>query len=279
MARAGCIFLAQPGFQSTGLTAVDFTTRAFSAGCWMKISAGADNNQLGLWSTYSAGNISREGIAWRQDPRVLGRNRLRFFSHTDVSTSSVFVTDVTLGYGWHHYAVVWDNNRIKFWRDRKLVGYTDASTLLTPTAGTAFGARTAGINDSGGATNGGIYLWDVQIYPGIVLSDGEARNLADPRKTNKKCVARYLREWTAGPSLTLYDESGNANNLTASATANGVMPVPAPSWKTILDVVAGKSRNQTKVFRTASGAVVQLNRQVRMNRLMKIRGGKSRILG
>jgi hypothetical protein len=85
-------------------------------------------------------------------------------------------------------------------------------------------------------------LFDVRIFPNMVLNPADIRATMDPRKIVAGCMARYFVNWRPGASALLLDEaagvthSGSPHNLTLASDARAVALCEEPPWREVIGV-------------------------------------------
>ena len=207
---------------ATGLTGLDTSIGAFSLGLWFKARGEALVGDI--WFHGIVGT-NRECVIVGDPSVPLGALRL-FTADASAGSSAVSGAGFVLGRQWAHYAVVWNGARVCFFRNAVL--HSTAALTRVPTIN---GTRTTKIGYAGLAGVPSSPMFDVQVFPNVILTPGEVRALMDPRKNTAGCTGRYFRYWRPLNSGLLVDESGNNNNLTLSSTSLGHSQSEEPPWR------------------------------------------------
>lgn len=216
---------------ATGLTGLDQTATAFSWGAWLWVSRNLALGRSTLWGHADNQASPKNGILVfaNQDGGI------RLGVQTAANNSFDSVAGIVPHRSWCHVGVMYNGSRYFTYRNGVLVSSVACST--TPTVS---GTRTTqiGWNVSSSTSLRSSRLWDIRVFPALSLSHGEMVALADPRSILRGCEQRlcYQRNWRVQGSgaVTLFDESGNGNNLTTSATTLEADTDAEPDWYGVL---------------------------------------------
>jgi len=137
---------------------------------------------------------------------------------------------------WHHTAVTFDDaaNSIQYYVNGVEMGRAANTRDMVST--TSCVTRLAGSSQS--VANFFGYLFDVQVFPNIVIRANEIPHLMKPNESLPGLKARYIGLRFSGAkqtTLPLEDESGNGNNL--NVTNNTIVDyqkVVEPPWRQTL---------------------------------------------
>lgn len=216
---------------ATGLTGLDQTATAFSWGAWLWVSRNLALGRPTLWGHADNQASPKNGILVfaNQDGGI------RLGVQTTANNNFDSVAGIVPHRAWCHVGVMYNGSRYFTYRNGVLVSSVACST--TPTvSGTR--ATQIGWNVSSSTSLRSSRLWDIRVFPALALSHGEMMALADPRSILRGCKQRlcYQRNWRVQGSgaVTLFDESGNGNNLTTSATTLEADTDAEPDWYGIL---------------------------------------------
>lgn len=219
-----------PSATATGLTGLDQAVAAFSWGAWVYRSHVVTGGRPSLWCHADNQGSPRNGITIRGGP-----NGDPSFSAQTGSANAVFSQGGMMPLGWSHLAFRYDGAQVWHYVN----GHFRVSSPLTAVP-TVSGTRVTqiGFNQSGSSSLFLWRLWDIRVFPALALTDAEMRELADPRSIVRGCKQRlcFERNWRAAGSgaVTLFDESGNGNNLTTSGTTLHADTDDEPNWRRIL---------------------------------------------
>jgi hypothetical protein len=216
---------------ATGLTGLDQTATAFSWGAWLWLSRNLALGRPTLWGHADNQASPKNGILVFANPD----GGIRLGVQTGSNNNFDSVAGIVPHRAWCHVGVMYNGSRYFTYRNGVLVSSVACST--TPTvSGTR--ATQIGWNVSSSTSLRSARLWDIRVFPALALSHGEMMALADPRSILRGCKQRlcYQRNWRVQGSgaVTLFDESGNGNNLTTSATTLEADTDAEPDWYGIL---------------------------------------------
>lgn len=217
-----------------GLSGLDQTGANFSMTWWMRVLADIGE---GAWGHTDNGGSLRNGVTVRPN----GGYKLRLTLGTGAGGANVdSVAGVLVPGRYLPYAVTYDGAAVLFYRLGSPVDRVANTTV--PTAG---GTRQTAVGVAGAGRINNEYF-DLRIFPNKTLSAAEVRACMDPRRVVAGCKQRLFLNWQPGASSTLFDESGNGNDLTMSATLEECASAPAPNW---YDLLVGR-----RVLKGASGS-------------------------
>lgn len=197
---------------ATNLTTLNNTT-GFTVAAWIKPAYILGD---GIFRHTSTANASRDGY------QINGGRGLstRLCDAVGINDSTLAAASLSLGANdqWVHWIWVFQNSIDRAW------GYVNGILVQAPVPNsrdmTVNAACTTEIchNGPNGFFRGG--LFDLQILPGYFANESDARRLMNPLFKHEALVARWFGKHFVQPGAggTVYDEAGNGNNLTASAT-------------------------------------------------------------
>lgn len=237
---------------TTGLTALDVAGAQMSWAAWVWYEGGTGTNCLWTHSD-NANPATRNGYAVMLNGTAGGA----FFDITirmctgSANNAVGSGSPVNMSYGsriWVHIGWTHDGASLLYYLNGKVA--LRKAAAFTPTVA---GTRVTTIGVSANGFNGGMF--DLQIFPNIVLNPAEMRALMDPRLTIRAgdCKQRLFRNWQPAASGTVRDESGNSTDLTANATLKRCDGFSEPQWQRILEV-----RPMYYNYRALSGLVALL---------------------
>lgn len=197
---------------ATNLTALN-NTDGFTVAAWLKPAYILGD---GIFRQTSTANASRDGYLINGG-RGFG---VRICDAAAASDSTLAAASLSQGANnqWVHWVWVFQNSIDRAW------AYVNGVLVQAPAINsrnmTSNAACTTEVchNGPNGFYRGG--LFDLQVLPGYFANEGDAKRLMNPLFKHEALVARWFgKNFTQpGASGTVYDESGNGNNLTASAT-------------------------------------------------------------
>lgn len=220
---------------ATGLTALNQTTAPFTWSAWLRRYYA--NGGSYLWAHSDGGNPVGP---------VAAQNGMQIFSGSrgsiqlvikDGSTSQTVDTpDGFLPFGaWTHIVCWYDGAMGHILRNGR-IAFSKAATKVPTVAGT----RVTAFGISAGLAGASMLhdLWDCRVFPGLAVPLQAATRLWDPTFNVDGCKQRlfYQQNWRAQGSgaVTIYDESGNGNHLTSSATTLDCDRIDAPDWRRLM---------------------------------------------
>lgn len=212
---------------ATGLTGLDQTAAAFSWSAWLWRSTSTSTGRISLWCHADNQSSPRNGITLRAS----ATGDFSFAANTSAQNATFSRVGI-IPHGWSHVGVRYDGTTVAVFVNRRLVDVQAFST-----APTVSGTRVTqiGFSQTGSACIFGWRLWDIRVFPALALSYAEMQSLADPRSFVRGCKQRlcYQHNWRSQGSgaVTLFDESGNGNHLTTSATTLLADTDAEPRWR------------------------------------------------
>lgn len=216
------------------LTALNSTT-GVSLAFWYRKTLGGGNTGTDIFCQSDNANPARNGI-FLHIPAATMAVTLNIQSATASTASSGTRTTAAIQSGrWAHYAVTFNNTGdfVRFYVDGDMVTTATNATNLTAVAGC-----TTRIGPNATVSGFGYgQLFDFQLLPNFVATPVEVQNLMDPRKTHPNMKARWfgLEYVSPGAGGVIRDQSGNGNNLTASASSAAATAQGAePPWRSTL---------------------------------------------
>ena len=204
---------------ATGLTGLDTTSLDFSLTVWVKLRSACDVYRHG-----NSSNPFRDGH-YIYVLNVGGAARFMACQSAGSTQANSSVRFVSISQ-WCHLGFVSSADGVLFYRDGRL--FSTAAPLTAPTVA---GTRTTEVpGTSGGGLLGAAFDW--RVFPGVALSPGEILATMDPRRAVGRCAGRWFaRTWANGASVSIPDESGNGNNLTAHSQLLRASQVEEPPWR------------------------------------------------
>jgi hypothetical protein len=199
----------------TGLNSINAVTIAF----WYRRPTWTNTPETDLIAQASTANVARDGFYVHiNNTSALSIN---IQSATASSTTSSVESRQFLRNGlWAHYAITFDDatNLVRFYVNGSMI--TTATNTTDMTANASCQTRIGNNAFVSGFGNG--WLFDVQILPEVAVSIADILPLMNPRYRDGRVRGRWfgLSFRTPGASGTVYDESGNGNNLVAINNPN-----------------------------------------------------------
>jgi len=201
-----------------GLTGLNPTSPAYSWAWWMKAGPGLVGAAWeGIYYNYGSA-YNRQGVVLAFATKA----RIYVYSADDGSQETVPSTQGLILQEWAHYGISWNGVTVLFVRNGRLFEtkpMTKVPTFANP--------RTVVC----GQSIGGTQFFDFRVFPNVALTVSEIRAAMDPRKEVGNCKARWFRNWRAAAGSTLYDESGNGNDLTTDVLLSSCQSAEEPPWR------------------------------------------------
>ena len=182
-----------------------------------------------IFNQGSTANASRDGycIGWNATSQLVSRIH---DSTGTTATTAVTVPHIISG-RWNHYIFSFDDatDQVVYYVNGKLWALQTNTRDMTANASCTCNVSATSV---GGTTIYG-YVFDLQIFPDIVVPQSDAQLLMDPEHFYPGCRGRYFgidsRHFTTVvASGSVFDESGNGNTLTIQ---NALRSGPEPPFR------------------------------------------------
>lgn len=205
----------------TGLNATTAVTIAF----WVRSVAANPNGDIIRHS--STANRTRDGYY----VGFVGTGiQIIIYGSAGSSTSNFSNTWQHRNNRWAHWAVTFDNatDAVRAYFNGKLIGTGTNARDMTANASCTTDLPSGQVNSS---LIGNVF--DLQVIPNVAVPASDIPLLMNPTALYGDVRARWfgLQFRQPGASGTVFDESGNGNNLTASATLAACLQGEEPPWR------------------------------------------------
>jgi hypothetical protein len=219
-------YLKRTGLASgTDLTGLNATT-GFTVAFWLRCLAQEGAAPSGdIWRHTSTANASRDGYAIWLNGGAIGGRIAGSAASTDFGT---FPNHRPRHRVWAHFIVRFDNaaNQVCFFHNGMLAQTTANTRDMTSNVSCT--TQMLGSNYQGDLL---AEIFDVQVFPDVVVPNGDVRRLLRPDFIYPGCKGRYygLGFRSLAASGVVVDESGSGNHLTGPAVVQA--QAPEPPWR------------------------------------------------
>jgi hypothetical protein len=207
----------------TGLTGLNATT-GFTVSWWHRWTYDNFSQAQGAIFTHRAGNRNGYSVGFNASGEV----SVVIYGSAGLTQTAVTGNSLSRSGRWAHCAVTFDdaNNEILAYVNGHLMNRATNTRDLTSTTTsltTSIALATAELTNYNGS------LFDIQVFPDVVIESEDIRHLMNPLESVPGCKGRYFgvesRQNTSGAG-DIRDASGSGNNLTTSSPVETIDEPP-----------------------------------------------------